>query len=29
LLDRIADGQIITVRLAPHVQRLFELLIQH
>jgi Zn-dependent protease len=29
LLDRIADGQIITVYLAPHVQRLFALLIQH
>jgi Zn-dependent protease len=29
LLDRIADGQIITVHLAPHVRHLFALLIQH
>ena len=28
LLDRIEDGQIITVHLAPHVQHLFALLIQ-
>jgi len=29
LLDRIADGQIITVHLAPQVRHLFALLIQH
>jgi Zn-dependent protease len=28
LLDRIADGEIITVHLAPHVRHLFALLIQ-
>jgi len=29
LLDRIADGQIITIHLAPQVRQLFALLIQH
>jgi len=29
LLDRIADGRIITIHLVPHVRRLFGLLVQH